>query len=101
MPLIDPIARGSGTICQIDPQGAVRKWFLTPWSGRTARWFTLFGGAMLTMLAGTSAYAQQTLPPIFDPTGRSGEPPAPLKKEFKPPTPTPRPTLPVGPIPPE
>ncbi len=56
---------------------------------------------MLTMLAGTSAYAQQTLPPIFDPTGRSGEPPAPLKKEFKPPTPTPRPTLPVVPIPPE
>jgi hemolysin activation/secretion protein len=56
---------------------------------------------MLTVLAGTSAYAQQTLPPIFDPTGRSGEPPAPLKKEFKPPTPTPRPTLPVVPIPPE
>ncbi|TKB66536.1 MAG: ShlB/FhaC/HecB family hemolysin secretion/activation protein [Nitrospira sp.] len=56
---------------------------------------------MLTMLAGTSTYAQQTLPPIFDPTGRSGEPPAPLKKEFKPPTPTPRPTLPVVPIPPD
>lgn len=56
---------------------------------------------MLTMLAGTSTYAQQALPPIFDPTGRSGEPPAPLKKEFKPPTPTPRPTLPVVPIPPE
>ena len=30
MPLIDPIARGSGTICRNDPQGAVRKWFLTP-----------------------------------------------------------------------
>ena len=56
---------------------------------------------MLTMLAGTSAYAQQALPPIFDPTGRSGEPPAPLKKEFKPPTPVPLPTLPVVPIPPE
>jgi len=68
---------------------------------RTARWVMLFGGAMLTMLAGTSAYAQQTLPPIFDPTGRSGEPPAPLKKEFKPPTPVPLPTLPVVPIPPE
>ena len=49
---------------------------------------------MLTMLAGTPAYAQQALPPIFDPTGRSGEPPAPLKKEFKPPTPMPLPTLP-------
>ena len=56
---------------------------------------------MLTMLAGTSAYAQQPLPPIFDPTGRSGEPPAPLKKEFKPPTPVPLPTLPLVPIPPE
>ena len=68
---------------------------------RAARWFTLFGGAILTMLAGTSAYAQQALPPIFDPTGRSGEPPAPLKKEFKPPTPVPLPTLPVVPVPPE
>jgi hemolysin activation/secretion protein len=61
---------------------------------------------MLTLLAGTSAYAQQTappqaLPPIFDPTGRSGEPPAPLKKEFKPPTPVPLPTLPAVPEPPE
>jgi len=53
------------------------------------------------MLAGTSVYAQQALPPIFDPTGRSGEPPAPLKKEFKPPTPVPLPTLPVVPTPPE
>lgn len=56
---------------------------------------------MLTTLAGTSSYAQQALPPIFDPTGRSGEPPAPLRKEFKPPPPVPVPTLPVVPIPPE
>ncbi len=56
---------------------------------------------MLTMLAGTSVYAQQPLPPVFDPTGRSGEPPAPLKKEFKPPTPVPLPTLPVIPVLPE
>ncbi len=56
---------------------------------------------MLTMLAGTSAYAQQALPPVFDPTGRSSEPPAPLKKEFKPPTPVPLPTLPLVPVPPE
>jgi hemolysin activation/secretion protein len=56
---------------------------------------------MLTMLAGTSVYAQQALPPLFDPTGRSGEPPAPLKKEFKPPTPVPLPTLPAVPTPPE
>src|SRR5437660_555917 len=57
--------------------------------------------AILTMLGETSTYAQQALPPIFDPTGRSGEPPAPLKKEFKPPTPAPLPTLPVVPVPPE
>jgi hemolysin activation/secretion protein len=61
---------------------------------------------MLTMLAGVPVYAQQpvlpqAVPPVFDPTGRSGEPPAPLKKEFKPPTPTPLPTLPVIPVPPE
>ena len=56
---------------------------------------------MLSLLAGTSVYGQQALPPIFDPTGRSGEPPAPLKKEFKPPTPVPLPTLPVVPVPPE
>ena len=68
---------------------------------RTARWCTFFGGAMLSMLAGTSAYAQQAVPPIFDPTGRSGEPPAPLKKEFRAPTPVPLPTLPVIPAPPE
>ena len=68
-----------------------------PASRRTARWLTLFGGAMLTMLAGTSAYAQLNI----DPTGRSGDPPTPLKKEFKPPTPVPLPTLPVIPVPPE
>jgi hemolysin activation/secretion protein len=68
---------------------------------RAARWLAPLGVAMLTLLGGTSTYAQQALPPIFDPTGRSGEPPAPLKKEFKPPTPIPLPTLPVVPIPPE
>ena len=68
---------------------------------RAARWCMLFGGTMLTMLAGTSVYGQQALPPIFDPTGRSGEAPAPLKKEFKPPTLVPLPTLPVVPVPPE
>jgi hemolysin activation/secretion protein len=68
---------------------------------RAARWLAPLGVAMLTMLGGTSTYAQQALPPIFDPTGRSGEPPAPLKKEFKPPTPVPLPTLPVVPVPPE
>ncbi len=55
---------------------------------------------MLTALAGTSSYGQQALPPIFDPTGRSGEPPAPLKKEFKAPPAAPLPTLPIVPSPP-
>lgn len=55
---------------------------------------------MLTALAGTSSYAQQALPPIFDPTGRSGEPPTPLKKEFKAPPTAPLPTLPIVPSPP-
>ena len=50
---------------------------------------------MLIMLAGTSVNAQLNI----DPTGRSGEPSGPLKKEFKPPTPVPLPTLPVIPVP--
>lgn len=38
------------------------------------------------------------LPPIFDPTGRSGKPPAPLREEFKvPDTPPPSPILPEVP----
>lgn len=68
---------------------------------RAVGWFAPLMVAILTMLGGTSTHAQQALPPIFDPTGRSGEPPAPLKKEFKPPTPVPLPTLPVVPVPPE
>jgi len=55
---------------------------------------------MLTMVAVTAAQAQ-VFPPIFDPTGRSGEPPTPLKKEFKPPAPPPGPVLPPVPSPPE
>jgi hemolysin activation/secretion protein len=58
------------------------------------------GATMLVMLAGHAAYAQ-VLPPIFDPTGRSGEPPAPLKKEFRPPAPPPSPVLPPVPHPPD
>lgn len=43
----------------------------------------------------TRAQVAPALPPIFDPTGRSTEPPPPLKEEFKPPeTPPPRPLLP-------
>ena len=55
---------------------------------------------MLMLLEGTVAQAQ-VLPPIFDPTGRSSEPSAPLKKEFKPPAPPPSPVLPSVSVPPE
>jgi hemolysin activation/secretion protein len=37
----------------------------------------------------------------IDPSGRSGEPPGPLKKEFQRPTPPPSPVLPIVPLPPE
>jgi hemolysin activation/secretion protein len=51
---------------------------------------------MLLTLAPSSLPAQ-ALPPVFDPTGRSGEPPGPLKKEFKPPAPPPGMVLPPVP----
>jgi hemolysin activation/secretion protein len=54
-------------------------------------------GLVMTSVTQLSPLFAQVAPPIFDPTLRSGEPPAPLKKEFKPPTPTPSPTLPVVP----
>ncbi|UVT17287.1 MAG: ShlB/FhaC/HecB family hemolysin secretion/activation protein [Nitrospira sp.] len=56
-------------------------------------------GLAMTILATVSPLSAQVVPPIFDPTLRSGEPPAPLKKEFKPPPPTPSPTLPMVPPP--
>jgi hemolysin activation/secretion protein len=59
---------------------------------------------MLLLLPESFTFAQgapQAIPPIFDPTLRSGEPRAPLKKEFKPPTPAPGLTLPPVPAPPE
>jgi hemolysin activation/secretion protein len=59
------------------------------------------GFAMLLMLATTPLHAQVTVPAPFDPTGRSGEPPAPLKKEFKPPGAPPSMVLPPVPRPPE
>jgi len=55
--------------------------------------FTI-GIAMVLTLAGISAFAQTAI----DPTGRSGQPPGPLKEEFQRPQPTPRPVLP--PLPP-
>jgi hemolysin activation/secretion protein len=47
------------------------------------------------VLASTSAFAQ------IDPTGRSAEPPGPLKEEFQRPMPPPSPVLPIVPLPPE
>jgi hemolysin activation/secretion protein len=52
---------------------------------------------MIMLLASTSVFAQTTI----DPTGRSGEPPGPLKEEFQRPKPPPSPVLPIVPLPPE
>ena len=52
---------------------------------------------MIMVLASTSAFAQ----PAIDPTGRSGEPPGPLKEEFQRPPPPPSPVLPIVPLTPE
>ncbi|WP_455376864.1 ShlB/FhaC/HecB family hemolysin secretion/activation protein [Petrachloros mirabilis] len=64
------------------------------------RTYFVIGIAMLMIVAGQSTEAQ-VVPPIFDPTGRSGEPPAPLKKEFERPMPPPRQVLPPAPSPPQ
>jgi hemolysin activation/secretion protein len=53
------------------------------------------GLAMVMLLAPFSVFAQ------IDPTGRSAEPPGPLKEEFVRPTPPPSPVLPIVPSPPE
>jgi hemolysin activation/secretion protein len=59
--------------------------------------FPGIGLAMVMVLAHTFAFAQTTI----DPTGRSGEPPGPLKEEFQRPSPPPSPVLPIVPLPPE
>ena len=59
--------------------------------------FPGIGLAMIMVLASTSTFAQTTI----DPTGRSGEPPGPLKEEFQRPSPPPSPVLPIVPLPPE
>lgn len=75
--------------------------------GGAAQWdrrrFIAFflSGLVMTSVTPPSPLFAQVLPPIFDPTLRSGEPRAPLKKEFKPPTPPPSLTLPPVPVPPE
>jgi hemolysin activation/secretion protein len=57
--------------------------------------FSGIGLTMVMVLASTSAFAQ------IDPTGRSAEPPGPLKEEFQRPKPAPSPVLPLVPLPPE
>jgi len=61
------------------------------------RWLSII---MMTIITESLAQAQVG-PPVFDPTGRSGEPPAPLRKEFERPIPPPRPVLPPAPLLPE
>lgn len=69
------------------------------------RWFApafLSCGLAMTIVATSSTLlAQIATPPIFDPTLRSGDPPSPLKKEFRPLVPMPSPLLPPVPAPPE
>ncbi|HKT33465.1 MAG TPA: ShlB/FhaC/HecB family hemolysin secretion/activation protein [Nitrospira sp.] len=54
------------------------------------------GLAMVLTLGSTTTFAQ-----TIDPTGRSGQPPGPLKEEFERPQPPPSPVLPIVPLPPE
>ncbi|HEU4686043.1 MAG TPA: ShlB/FhaC/HecB family hemolysin secretion/activation protein [Nitrospira sp.] len=56
------------------------------------------GLAMTMLLAGPPILLAQT---TIDPTGRSGQPPGPLKEEFQRPHLPPSPVLPIVPLPPE
>lgn len=64
-------------------------------------WLYWLGVVMVMTVVNSPSVRGQALPPVFDPTLRSGEPPAPLRKEFKPPpTPPPSPVLPpISPVP--
>jgi hemolysin activation/secretion protein len=53
-------------------------------------------GLAIMMTLADTAFAQ-----TIDPTGRSGQPPGPLKEEFQRPHPPPSPVLPIVPLPPE
>ena len=59
--------------------------------------FPSIGLAMVLVFAHTLTFAQTAI----DPTGRSAEPPGPLREEFHRPTPTPSPVLPIVPLQPE
>src|SRR5215831_14370859 len=57
--------------------------------------------AIMITLAGTSTFGQTFGGSAVDPTGRSGQPPGPLKEEFQRPQPPPSPVLPIVPLAPE
>ncbi len=71
---------------------------LVRWNRRPLIIFFLSGLGMTATMTAAPLFAQIATPPIFDPTLRSGEPPSPLKKEFRPPSmPPPSPVLPSVP----
>lgn len=70
---------------------------LTDFNRSVQRLVVCIGFAMSLLLADISAFAQSAI----DPTGRSGQPPGPLEEEFVRPQPTPRPVLPIVPVPSE
>lgn len=76
---------------------------LVPWNRRFVIVFFLSSLEMTATMTAAPLFAQISTPPIFDPTLRSGEPPSPLKKEFRRPSmPPPSPVLPSVPsTPPE
>ncbi len=71
-------------------------------SGRVPQRAVVLTGVFMLTATSTTITFGQALPPIFDPSLRSGEPPAPLKREFKPPeAPPPSPIMPPIPSTPE
>jgi len=76
---------------------------LVPSNRRLVIVFFLSVLGMTATMTAAPLFAQIATPPIFDPTLRSGEPPSPLKKEFRRPSmPPPSPVLPSVPsTPPE
>lgn len=64
---------------------------------RPSAGIALSAGFVMLLTLAPSSLPAQALPPVFDLTGRSGEPPGPLKKEFKPPAPPPGMVLPPVP----
>jgi hemolysin activation/secretion protein len=66
-----------------------------PWGGAPCVVLSMLAGIAMAGMAASPALAQ------IDPTGRSGQPPGPLKEEFQRPHPPPNPVLPIVPLPPE